>query len=106
MGPPLANIPLSSIRQVTVTSELPNAGLSRNFETVAHIRAIGSALGVVRNLVVAVTDGKTFGRASGQWSVAEQPCRNTRALFVKVKTKEKQLCALEIQELNGVPQAP
>ena len=50
----------------------------------AYIRAIESALGVVRSLVVAVTDGKTFGRASGQWSVAEQPCHNTRALFVKV----------------------
>ena len=31
------------------------------------------------------SDGKTFGRASGQWSVAEQPCHNTRALLVKVK---------------------
>ena len=36
-------------------------------------------------LVVAVTDGKTYGRASGQESVAEQPRRNIRALFVKVK---------------------
>ena len=31
------------------------------------------------------SDGKTFGRANGQWSVAEQPCHNTRALLVKVK---------------------
>ena len=59
---------------------------------------------MVRNLVVAVTDGKTFGRASGQWSVAEQPCHNTRALFVKVKN-EKQICALKILLLNGVAQA-
>ena len=41
--------------------------------------------GGVRNSVVAVTDGMTFGRASGQWSVAEQPCHSTRALLVKVK---------------------
>ena len=50
--------------------------------------------------------GMTFGRASGQWSVAEQPCHNTRALLVKVKKNEKQLCALKILELNGVAQAP
>ena len=53
----------------------------------------------------AVTDGKTFGHASGQWSVAEQPCRNSRALFVKVKN-EKQLYALKILELHGAAQAP
>ena len=35
--------------------------------------------------VEAVADGKTFGRVSGQWSVAEQPCRNTQALLVTVK---------------------
>ena len=85
----------------------------------AYIRAIANPLGVARNLVVAVTDeslvwrnlvvamtdGKTFGRASGQWSVAEQPCPNTRALLVKVKENDKQLCALKIMELNGVAQA-
>ena len=43
---------------------------------------------MVRNFV------KTFGRASGQWSVAEQPCHNTQALLVKVKKKWKAtLCA-------------
>ena len=45
--------------------------------------------GVVRNTVVAVTDWKTFGRASGQWSVAEQPCHNTWALLVRVNKRKK-----------------
>ena len=43
---------------------------------------------MVRNSVVAVTDGMTFGRATGKWSVAEQPCHNTRALLVNVTKNE------------------
>ena len=50
--------------------------------------------------------GAQLSGANGQWSAAEQPCRNTQAPLVKVKKNEKQLFALKILEPDGVAQAP